>query len=347
MIRKVSALAISTLTLLTIVAVGDVYATVIPEVNLRAKQSNANQKPERVQKTIITREEIKQSPVATLAEYLKRQQSIVRLTNNSGDNSQTSLSLRGFGDNAAANSLILVDGFPLTNPTLLAPNFNSIALTDIERVEIIQGSEGTLWGDQAVGGVINIITRHPAKFIADANVGIGSFNKSVYNVLVGSHFENGFFFKAVGFRNAADNYREHNRQTDDMLTLQSGIDYARGSLSLNLKIANDKALFPGGLSQAEYDANPRQATETSNFSQYRTQVLQLLSKHSINDNWLLETRLSHQKLDGDGFIYSAFNRNEWENSINPKLLGTIKNAKVTLGYYGLDSAYSLANKFVH
>ena len=86
------------------------------------------------------------------------------------DSSQTALSIRGFGDNAAANSLILVDGFPLANVSLLTPNFNSIALSDIERIDIIQGSQGSLWGNQAVGGVLNIVTRHPEKWLANAQI---------------------------------------------------------------------------------------------------------------------------------------------------------------------------------
>lgn len=322
-------------------------ATVIPEVNLKAKSKAVSQAVERVQTTRIDREEIKKSPVTSFTDLLKRQQSIIRLTNNSADSSQTALSLRGFGDNAAANSLILIDGFPLTNASLLVPSLNAIPLVDIERIDIIQGSEGTLWGDQAVGGVVNIVTRHPNHFIGAIGAAAGSFDKTFYNALVGSHFDNGFYFKAVGLQNQNDNYREHNHQRDDELTLQSGLDYSAGTINLTFKSNTDKIYFPGGLNQAQYDANPRQATNFTNWARYQTDILQLLSKHSLNDKWLIETRVSHQALTGDGFIYSAFERNELENGLYPRLIGQVWNSKITLGYDGLHSEYSLQNRLAH
>lgn len=338
--------SIVAMTLMLPIAAG-YAATVIPEVSFNAKNNHGSSVVERVQTTEITRDEIKKIPVASFSDLLKHQQSIVRLTNNSADSSQTALSLRGFGDNAAANSLILIDGFPLTNASLLVPSINAIPLVDIERIEIIQGSEGTLWGDQAVGGVVNIITRYPNHFIGAMNAAAGSFDKTFYNVLVGSHFDNGFYFKAVGLQNNNDNYREHNHQRDDQLTLQSGYDYANGTLNLTFKSNSDKIYFPGGLNQAQYDSNPRQATNFTNWARYQTQVLQLLSKHSFDENWRLETRVSHQELNGDGFIYSAFERNELENGLYPRLIGKLWNSKLTLGYDGLHGSYSLQNRFVH
>lgn len=320
--------------------------TVIPEVNLHSKQTLQTRTIKRdaqVQTTHIDRKEIKNSPVVNLSELLSQQQSIVRVTNNSTDSSQSALSIRGFGDNAAANSLILVDGFPLTNASLLAPNFNSIALADIERIDIIQGSQGSLWGDQAVGGVVNIVTRHPEKFLANVNVGWGSYHHYFYNVLTGSKFSNGLFFKAFGFSNKADNYRVHNRQNNETLFLQTGLDYARGTTYLNFQSSNNSTLFPGSLTQLQFDDNPRQATNFKNFSHYQTKLLQLLNKHEVNDNWILETRLSHQEVDGHGVVSTAFHPREWESTLHPRLIGTVLNNKVTLGYFGQHTQYKFVN----
>ncbi|VVC76524.1 Fe(3+) dicitrate transport protein FecA [Aquicella siphonis] len=319
---------------------------VIPEVNLHSGQSLRSRQDAQVQTTHISREQIKTSPVLDLSELLAQTQSIVRLTNNSMDNSQTALSIRGFGDNAAANSLILVDGFPLTNVSLLAPNFNSIALADIERIDIIQGSQGTLWGDQAVGGVVNIVTRHPEKFLADAYAGLGNFNTIFYSALAGNKFANGLFFKAFGFSGKSDNYRDHNRQKNESLYAQAGMDYARGTTRLGLQSTDNTVLFPGGLTQAQFDANARQAVNFSNFSHYKTQVLQLLNKQEFGADWILETRLSHQVLTGDGVIGSAFNRKEWETRLSPRLIGSLWNNKITLGYDGEKSRYQFMNAMI-
>jgi iron complex outermembrane receptor protein len=322
------------------------HSTVIPEVR-QSNQPVVNRRYAQVQTTHIKREEIKTSPATNLSELLSQEQSIVRVTNNSMDSSQTALSIRGFGDNAAANSLILVDGFPLTNVSLLTPNFNSIALADIERIDIVQGSQGSLWGDQAVGGVVNIITRHPEKFVADAQLGLGSFQQNYFNALLGSKFSSGFFFKAFGFTNNTDNYRKHNHQRNESIYGQSGIDYARGTLSIGFQSSETTVMFPGGLSQQQFDSDASQAVNFKNFSHIKTQILQLLDKHELNPDLILETRISHQQVDGDGVIGSAFNRNEWENSFNPKLTGLIRDKKFTLGYLVQNSQYNFINSSIH
>lgn len=321
--------------------------TVIPEVNLHSRQAIVTKRDAQVQTSHINREQIKTSPVTNLAELFSQEQSIVRITNNSMDSSQTALSIRGFGDNAASNSLILVDGFALTNVSMLTPNFNSIALSDIERIDIIQGSQGSLWGDQAVGGVVNIITRHPEKFIANAELGLGSFNQHYVNALLGSKIPNGFFFKTFGFTNNTDNYRHHNHQRNDSVYGQVGVDYARGTLSIGFQSAENTVQFPGGLSQAQFDEDPGQAVNFKNFSHIKTQILQLLNKQEITPDMVLETRISHQEVDGDGVIGSMFSRNEWENIFNPKLIGSIRGNKFTLGYLAQNSQYNFINSAIH
>lgn len=316
---------------------------VIPDVNLKPKKKSAEKQAARIQTTHIDREQITESPVVNLTELLRQEQSIIRIAHSTGDSTQTALSLRGFSDNAVANSLILVDGFPLTNPSLLAPNFNSIPLSDIERIDIFQGSEGTLWGDQAVGGVVNIITRHPKKGFVDAVGGIGSFNKTYFSLLGGNKLQNGVFFKAYGLTSQTRNYRGHNQQNNDNIAAQGGLDYARGTLSLYLQSYNDTTNFPGGLSAQQFYGNPRQATDFNNFSHYRTQLVRLLNKHALNDEWVLEMRLNYHQTEGNGFIYLNYNRNDALGSIHPRLTGKIYHSKVILGYDGQVTRYQLYN----
>src|SRR5262245_59846742 len=112
---------------------------VIPEVRLIFKKTLSTQDDERVQTTQISRKKIEASPPTCLSDLLKQEQSIARVINNSNDNSQLVVSIRGFGDNAFANTLIVIDGFPLTNPSILAPNFNAVSLADILGINILQG----------------------------------------------------------------------------------------------------------------------------------------------------------------------------------------------------------------
>lgn len=317
---------------------------IIPEVH-RTKSKQAKAEPLTVQTMSIVQQAIKESPVLSLDALLKQQQSVVRLTHNSGDESQSALSIRGFGDNAAANSLILIDGFPLTNPTLFAPNLNSIALLDVAKITIIQGSEGSLWGDQAVGGVVLIETRHPERFLRDALLGIGNMNTKFFSALLGNKFTQGIYLKVFGFSNTTSHYRHHNQEEDNNIRLSAGIDYASGTIGTNLQSYSTQINFPGGLTREQFHENPRQAADSSNHFNYKTQLMQLINKQGMTNQFILETRLAYQGITGDGVIFRPSHSNEWQSNVEPRLIGRIEGNKITLGYYGLASGYHLQNLF--
>lgn len=314
--------------------------TKLPDAKLKAAQSKGTLPIEENQ---ISRKEIKTSPVVTVTDFLSQQQSMVRL-NQTADSSQTAVSIRGFGDNAAANSLILIDGFPLTSVSLLPPNLNSIALDDIERMDIIQGSRGVLWGDQAVGGVVNIITRHPRHRVIDAGGALGNYRYRTGYVLVGNQFDNGLGFKMIGSRLGTDQYRQHNRFTNGLFSVTGYYDYANGSLMLRANVTDQSIALPGGLSKKQYHERPWQATNFLNETATHAQLFQLLHQHAWSDRWTLETRILHQELRGNGFVFSDFNRNEWENRISPRLRGKINQHELTMGGEWLNSNYGFSNR---
>lgn len=70
--------------------------------------------------------------------------------------------LGGFGEAAKSNTLVLLNGRPLNNPTLEAPNLSFIPVSSIARIDLYQGGASTLFGSGATGGVINIITKQSA-----------------------------------------------------------------------------------------------------------------------------------------------------------------------------------------
>jgi len=107
---------------------------------------------------VITRKDILQSGAKTLAEALRLASNLQVAQVNS---SQWAISARGF-DNVLANKLlVLIDGRTVYTP-LYAGVFwdvQNLILEDVDRIEVISGPGGTLWGANAVNGVINIITK--------------------------------------------------------------------------------------------------------------------------------------------------------------------------------------------
>lgn len=76
-----------------------------------------------------------------------------------GGGRNATVDLRGFGEFASVNTLLLIDGRRTNSPDLSGADWSQVPLERIERIEIIRGSGTVLYGDNAAGGVINIITR--------------------------------------------------------------------------------------------------------------------------------------------------------------------------------------------
>lgn len=315
----------------------------IPEVNLRASQVLSKKRDAALQTTHLSQEEIITSPVETLSALLSQDQSIVRLTNNSGDNNQSAVSLRGFGDNAAANSLILIDGFPLTSASLLAPNVNAIALTDIIRVDIMQGSQGTLWGNQAVGGVVNIITRHPEHLWAAVNVSRGSHAMRAFNGYLSDHFANGLYMKSFAIANSTHNDRHHQRQANDNISATAGLDYTQGVMNVTAQTYDDALQYPGGLTQAQYDSDIHQATNFHNFIRRHTIVYRIFNHHELTENDLLESRLWQQRITSEGTLFFPFKQQEQQIAWAPRWLMVDASQKWIAGLLVQHSDFHLAN----
>ena len=125
--------------------------------------------------TVIDQEAIKNSTARTVVELLRGEQSIV-VRDTSGNGKSASVDMRGFGESAAGNSLILVDGRRVNAIDLSGVDWLQIPLDQVERVEIVRGTGSVLYGDNAVGGVINIITKLPSDSkTAQAGTSFGSY----------------------------------------------------------------------------------------------------------------------------------------------------------------------------
>ena len=108
--------------------------------------------------TIVTREQIDQQQARTVREVLS-QQAGVEVASTGQPGGQSSLFLRGANYN---QTLVLIDGMRVNNPFNSAFDFANLPVDNIERIEILRGPQSTLYGSEAMGGVINIVTRQGA-----------------------------------------------------------------------------------------------------------------------------------------------------------------------------------------
>ena len=122
--------------------------------------------------TVITRQDIEQRQAQSLADVLRGVPGLT-LTNNGGRGKATSVFLRGSN---ADHVLVLVDGIKIGSATSGLAAFQDISLAQIERIEIVRGPRASLYGSDAIGGVIQIFTRksHGAP-VASASFTAGSY----------------------------------------------------------------------------------------------------------------------------------------------------------------------------
>ena len=105
--------------------------------------------------TVIDRDEIERRQARSFQDLL-RGTAGVELSNNGGPGRQTSLFLRGTNFN---QTLVLIDGVKVGSATTGATAFQDIPVSQIERIEVVRGPRSSLYGSEAIGGVIQIFTR--------------------------------------------------------------------------------------------------------------------------------------------------------------------------------------------
>lgn len=172
---------------------------------------------------VITSEDIRRSGVTSIPEALRMAPGVevARI-----DTDKWSIGIRGFGSRLARSVLVLIDGRTVYT-TLLAGTYWEVqdyVLEDVDRIEVIRGPGGTIWGPNAVDGVINIITKK-AKDTQGilVSAATGTFQHGVANVRYGgSHGDNlNYRFYGRGFDRGPE-YHWDGRNFDKWNSLQGG-----------------------------------------------------------------------------------------------------------------------------
>jgi vitamin B12 transporter len=126
--------------------------------------------------TIISEEEIKLAGSSSLPELLQRQPGI-EISNNGGQGKVSTLFLRGA---SSTHSVILLDGIRIDSATAGLTAIENIPLSQIEKIEIVRGPASSLYGQDAIGGVIQIFTKKGLNgFKPYISYGYGKYNTSI------------------------------------------------------------------------------------------------------------------------------------------------------------------------
>jgi iron complex outermembrane receptor protein len=265
---------------------------------------------------VISREEIEQSGAKSLESLLRGRAGIQVSDTNSGP----SFSIRGFsGEQASSNTLILLDGRRLNSQDLVAPNLSFVQLDDVESVEVLSGSAGVLYGDQAVGGVINIVTRSSKESRVGVSTSYGSFNSTTQNISASGPINDEFSYRFSATQSNSDNYREHNASKNG--SVLGRVDYQKDSKKLFLELAyyDVEREYAGSLSQEQFKEDPTQVNQWNqdDFSHEITRVVRVGYHQNLGDSWILKNELLFDDAESHGKAWGGIKRLKVDSFFTP------------------------------
>ncbi|MGB5278459.1 MAG: TonB-dependent receptor [Gammaproteobacteria bacterium] len=355
-VRLYNVFSISVLALAVVLPDAVFAVTEVPAVVVSAARTEQSVLTTPASITVITREQIDASGARHINDVL-RGQGGVQLNDLYGDGSRASVDMRGFGETAGSNTLVLVDGRRLNNPDIAAPDLNSIALEDVERIEIVQGSAGVLFGDQAVGGIINVITRKPGALRHSLKLSAGSYDTVGLHAMTSQALANGMNYRVSLDARESDNYRDHNEATYLNGFGKLGYEHDSGSVFGELQYINDELNTPGTLFADEVIEDRRQVNPNfaNDFSNAKTAIARMGLVQQASEHWTVEGELSGKDTNGEFRLSSVFAA-ETEIStqdrrvveFTPRLIGFVpamNNTMMTLGADVFVSDYQLMSRF--
>lgn len=210
--------------------------------------------------TVITSEDIKNSNAASIPDLLSSGEGVV-VRNLLGNGKNAQVDLRGFGETGPYNTLVLVDGRKVNAIDLSGVDWTQIPIGQVERIEIVRGSGSVLYGDNAVAGVINIITKTPSEgFAAKSGISFGSYGRKRLEASAGGGYDRMAASINASF-DETDGYRDSNRYEAKDIGGKIVFD-ASDSLSFILSGSSHKDEFglPGALTEAQTKADRKSTT---------------------------------------------------------------------------------------
>src|SRR2546430_4864505 len=172
---------------------------------------------------VITQEDIRRSGATSIPEILRLAPGVevARI-----DSDTWSIGVRGFGSSLSRSVLVLIDGRSVYTPLFAGVwwQVQDTPLEDIERIEVIRGPGGTIWGANAVNAVINIITKNARDTHGVlASAGGGNLDQGFLNFRYGAGNGKTFDYRVYGkaFTRGPE-FHANNRQFDDWRMAQTG-----------------------------------------------------------------------------------------------------------------------------
>jgi iron complex outermembrane receptor protein len=300
---------------------------------------------------VITAEDIRNSSAITLAEVMSKIGGVSTRNSLTGL-PDSPLDLRGFGVTASQNTLVLLNGQRLSENEGTAARISAIPIDSIERIEILRGSGGVLYGAGAIGGTINIITRSPVQKGVSGNALALAGSYGLRDLRAGVQVGDG----TKGLRLDAQHYEKEGYRANSRAQYNTASGELRFGgrdefVAFNFSADDQKSRLPGVRTQAQLVTDPRGATTPDDYVNSDSRILSLRGEKRVGDVTLAADVVRRDK---NGTSFGSFagagtSRADTDvevTSVSPRLLWETATASVNNKLsFGLDwSDWSYTNK---
>jgi iron complex outermembrane receptor protein len=307
--------------------------------------------------TVITKEDIQNSPAQNIPELLKTVTG-VHVNDIAGNNRNYIVDLRGFGETASSNTLVLVDGRRINQADLSGVDWTEIPLERVERIEVIRGGRGgVLYGDNASGGMINIITREGAPLKGGGELAAGSYDTFRGSAFVGARYDNlslsltGKYLNSNGYRDNSDTEAKDvglnlNYQATDSLKVHFSTGYHKDDTGL-----------PGGLKESDFAAGASRTdtTHPDDYADVEDYYFKIVPEITFLGDNFFKIDMSYRKRSFLSYASGDFGHFTGDSDINTVIISpqilfkhSIREAKntLTLGIDYVKSDNDIVNQSV-
>ena len=263
--------------------------------------------------TVITAEDIEKSNAQTVPEALKEIPGVA-VEERYGLSSE--VSLRGNAYGKYGYVLVLVDGMPLVSSDTGRVYWEMIPLSNVEQIEVVMGPGSALWGGNAFGGTVNIITKKPeAGVTAKLSSKIGEYGMKHYSLYGAATGEKGWqkdlSLQASVEKKEGDGWRTNSSYDNENYWFKIGKEFDELDAAIDLTLSSSKRDqgVPSSISQEMWEeddlTSPRSETYRHAYHDCDVDYQRLIFEKGIGDISKIKANVYNRHKEYD-YLYSSF-----------------------------------------
>ncbi len=259
---------------------------------------------------VIDQQTLQQNPGADVTDIL-RMYTGIEISRYGGPGQTTSVFIRGAESN---HTLVMIDGVKINPGTIGSAALQNIDLSMIDHIEVVKGPRSTLYGSEAIGGVINIITKRRKSDGTDFSTEVGGGSYGTQQIRLSAHHHTDD--RGAGI--------EISKIKSDGFPTKAGTTIDRGYDNLNLHLYGSKHV-----GDTDYEISHWQSTGNTQYldftnapvdQDFENATTAITAKTTMTANWTSKLKLSHvsDKIDqnqNSDFAHTSRYAIDWQNDI--------------------------------